>query len=146
MEYSLRHAPVLDLSASEVKTLKHLTYRPDGMMAQALDNVRADKRGPESFAVIAENSAGAPLGWVLVFPNRHSSRFEAYFFVADEHRRQGIGTALAEAARRRKPRHKLMVRPGNQRAWNFFARFPQTRFEPQGAPYWLREVARGKHG
>ena len=145
MEYSLRTIAVLDLDSQLAADLRQLTFSPNGMMAQALTNViAAPRRGEQSVAVLASSPAGQLVGWALVFPHRHSARFEAYFFVDPAYRRSGIGTALAAEIRRLKPRHKLMVRPGSQGAYSFFSGLP--RFEAQGTPGHLRMLADGELG
>ena len=148
MRVTLRSVPLLDLSGAEVAECRRLTFGPDGLMERALDDLRGrePRRGARSHAILATDDAGRLVGWALVFPNRCSARFEAYFFVDEKLRRHGIGRQLAEGVRSLKPRHKLMVRPMNKNAWDFFASLPPTRFEPQDYEGWLRKIAAGECG
>lgn len=135
MDCVIETVGVLELDRRDLARCRKLTL-PNGLMRRCLDELRKSRpeRAERSVVIMARCPTGKIVGWGLCFENRYGRR-ELYLFVDEDYRRQGVGSALVVEARRRYPRHKIVVRPWNGPSYAFYERFP--RLVPQGSPGYL---------
>ncbi len=92
---------VIDLTVKEFLRCYELTYGTSGWMQEELwaaaKNEALSSPHRHSYAVLAKDG-DTIVGWSLLQPIRHASKYKAYFFVDPSHRRRGIGTRLLNAA------------------------------------------------
>ena len=117
---------VIDLSSDELARCRELTYGDEGYMLEDLNAAihrESSKRHYRYTQAILITESDQIIGWSLLQPVPHSSRYIAYFFVDYEHRKKGIGGKLIKEASKW-GKYKLDVMPD----WTnlgFFEKFPQ---------------------
>jgi GNAT superfamily N-acetyltransferase len=95
--------PVTDIDDDLAATLCALTL-PDGEMAKVFRACARHGSGWGGIAYVAHRG-GEPLGWCLRWQAFRGARWGLHLYVADEHRRTGVATALVGAASARLGRH-----------------------------------------
>jgi len=114
---------VQDLSDTEFQECSRLNYGTSGEMWYRLNDARRESiRAEESQALMIRDRQGKLIAWALLFKDRYCRSYEVHFYVPQKYRRQGLGTKLVDAVKRREP--KAMVKPWNKASKAFFENFP----------------------
>lgn len=116
----------IDLTTDEYNRCTDLTYGDEGYMLEELDEAIYRERDHYNYrytlAILAYERSKI-VGWCLLQPIRGRSRYLAYFYVDEDHRRQGWGAQLLEEASKW-GRWRPHVMPGYGN-YGFFDKYPQ---------------------
>jgi len=128
----LQAKPISKLSRRELAECEQLSFQDHGEMSYHLHDVAAGNR--DGITLFIQDDAGYIIAWALLcdlhdrklasaVPEAQSSQQRAFFYVAPEHRRRGLGKRLMAAVLRRDDHAR--VKSWDAASEAFFDRYPE---------------------